>query len=336
MSENFNILTFCFSTEKLSVVFQVKQKGVISKMKLSKFSICVAAFSALLFSSCSNLASSDSESSASSDRSASSVTVTTESALRSAINSASAGTTINLGANISLTSQLQLLNSGTSSSKINFNGCGYTLDCSGISSGWGVKVNGSYWNICNMTITKAPSCGIVFQLGGNNYVYYVKTTYNGNTGLQIYNSAHDNYIYKCESYYNYDSGNGGEDADGFACKLSAGKNNVFEGCVAAYNSDDGWDLYGQLYPVTIKDCIAKYNGYLNSSLETSSDGDGNGFKLGSSGISVVHVCSGDSAYGNLASGFDGNGNTAAISISNCTSYNNKKYQWYRITGISNQ
>ena len=261
--------------------------------------------------------------------------VTSESALRSAVSSAKAGDTINLGANIKLYSQLQLLNSGTSSSKINFNGRGYTLDCSGISSGWGVKCNGSYWNICNMTIKNAPDCGIVFQVGGYNYVYYVKTLNNGDSGLQIYNSSHDNYIYKCESYYNYDSANGGENADGYACKLSAGKNNKFEGCIAAYNSDDGWDLYGQPYSVYFVSCEAKYNGYLQSG-STTANGDGNGFKLGSSGQNVKHYLSGCNAHHNLACGYDGNGNTAAMSISNCSSSNNKKYQWYRITGISNQ
>lgn len=301
--------------------------------KLMAFAVCTAA---VLFASCSDLTEVDDSSEVSSVERAATYNVTTESALRNAINNASAGTTINLGGNIKLTQQLQLLKSGTASSKINFNGNGYTLDCSGISSGWGVKVNGSYWNICNMTITKAPDCGIVFQVGGNNYVYYVRTTYNGDSGLQIYNGSHDNYIYKCESYYNYDSDNDGEDADGFACKLSAGKNNVFEGCIAAYNSDDGWDLYGQSYPVTIKDCTAKYNGYRNSSLATTKNGDGNGFKLGSAGISVVHVLSGDTAYGNLLSGFDGNGNSAKIKVSNCNSYNNKYMQWYRISGIANK
>ncbi len=261
--------------------------------------------------------------------------VTSESALRSAVSNAKAGDTINLGANIKLYSQLQLLNSGTSSSKINFNGRGYTLDCSGISSGWGIKCNGSYWNICNMTIKNAPDCGIVFQVGGYNYVYYVKTLNNGDSGLQIYNSSHDNYIYKCESYYNYDSANGGENADGYACKLSAGKNNKFEGCIAAYNSDDGWDLYGQPYSVYFVNCEAKYNGYLQSG-STTANGDGNGFKLGSSGQSVKHYLSGCNAHHNLACGYDGNGNTAAMSITNCSSSNNKKYQWYRITGISNQ
>ena len=261
--------------------------------------------------------------------------VTSESALKSAVSNAKAGDTINLGANIKLTSTLQLLKSGTSSSKINFNGCGKTLDCSGISSGWGVKCNGSYWNICNMTIKNAPDCGIVFQSGGYNYVYYVKTLNNKDSGLQIYNSSHDNYIYKCESYYNYDTQNGGENADGYACKLSGGKNNKFEGCIAAYNSDDGWDLYGQPYSVYFVNCEAKYNGYTQSG-GTTANGDGNGFKLGKSGQSVVHYLSGCNAHHNLASGYDGNGNTAKMSVTNCSSSNNKKYQWYRITGISNK
>ena len=261
--------------------------------------------------------------------------VTSESALKSAVSNAKAGDTINLGANIKLTSTLQLLKSGTSSSKINFNGCGKTLDCSGISSGWGVKCNGSYWNICNMTIKNAPDCGLVFQSGGYNYVYYVKTLNNKDSGLQIYNSSHDNYIYKCESYYNYDTENGGENADGFACKLSGGKNNKFEGCIAAYNSDDGWDLYGQPYSVYFVNCEAKYNGYTQSG-GTTANGDGNGFKLGKSGQSVVHYLSGCNAHHNLASGYDGNGNTARMSVTNCSSSNNKKYQWYRITGISNK
>lgn len=262
--------------------------------------------------------------------------VSTESALKTAVKNARAGDVINLGANIKLTSQLQLLNSGTSSSKINFNGQGKTLDCSGISSGWGVKVNGSYWNICNMTIKSAPDCGIVFQNGGNNYVYYVKTLYNGDSGLQIYNNAYNNYIYKCESYYNYDRPTGGENADGYACKLSGGKNNKFEGCIAGYNSDDGWDLYGQPYSVYMYSCTAKFNGYINSSNQTTPNGDGNGFKLGKSGQSVVHYLKDCQSYNNLSCGYDGNGNTARMSITNCKSYNNKKYQWYRITGIANQ
>src|SRR3954468_20768576 len=107
-----------------------------------------------------------------SDRSATTetnTTVTTESALKTAISNAKAGDVITVSGTIKLTATLQLLNSGTSSSKINFTGG--TLDCSGQPSGsWGVKVNGSYWNVQNIHITKAPDAGIIFQTGGNNYV----------------------------------------------------------------------------------------------------------------------------------------------------------------------
>jgi parallel beta-helix repeat protein len=234
-----------------------------------------------------------------------SVTVTTETALKNAIANAAPGDIITVSGTIKLTSTLQLLKSGTSSSKINFTGG--VLDCSGISSGWGVKCNGSYWNITNMTIKNAPDCGLVFQTGGYNYVYKVTTTGNKDSGLQIYNGSHHNNISYCTSTENYDTANGGENADGFACKLSGGAGNKFDNCTAYHNSDDGWDLYGQPYTVTITNCKANNNGY-------GSNGDGNGFKLGSAGQNIPHTATGCSANNNKAWGYDGNGNTGHITI----------------------
>jgi hypothetical protein len=233
-------------------------------------------------------------------------TVTTESALKTAIANAKAGDVITVSGTIKLTATLQLLNSGTSSSKINFTGG--TLDCSGQPSGsWGVKCNGSYWNITNMVIKNAPDAGLVFQTGGNNYVNNVTTTGNHDTGLQIYNGSHDNYVLSCKSNENYDNANGGENADGFACKLSGGAHNKFQSCVSNHNSDDGWDLYGQPSTVTITGCTASNNGY-------GSNGDGNGFKLGSAGQNVPHTVTNCTATNNKAWGYDGNGNTGHITI----------------------
>jgi hypothetical protein len=234
-----------------------------------------------------------------------STTVTTESALKSAVSAAKAGDVITISGTIKLTSTLQLLNSGTSSSKINLTGG--TLDCSGISSGWGVKCNGSYWNITSITIKNGPSCGIVFQSGGYNYVYKVTATGNKDSGIQIYNSAHDNNVSSCTSTNNYDTATAGENADGFACKLSGGKNNKFTSCTSSGNSDDGWDLYGQPYTVTITSCLASSNG-------KGTAGDGNGFKLGSSGQSVAHTCTYCTANSNRAYGYTGNGNTGHITM----------------------
>ncbi|HEY4788270.1 MAG TPA: right-handed parallel beta-helix repeat-containing protein [Bacteroidales bacterium] len=251
-----------------------------------------------------------------------STTVTTEAALKSAISAAKAGDVITISGTIKLTSTLQLLNSGTSSSKINLTGG--TLDCSGVSSGWGVKVNGSYWNITNMTIINNPTnSGLVFQTGGYNYVYNVTTSGHHDSGLQVYNAAHDDNVSYCHSNENYDTQNGGENADGFACKLSAGKNNKFDHCTANHNSDDGWDLYGQPYTVTITYCTSTNNGQ-------GANGDGNGFKLGSSGQSVPHTCTNCVSNNNKGCGYTGNGNTGHITTTGSTGSGNVKGLWDRI------
>jgi hypothetical protein len=235
---------------------------------------------------------------------ATSVTVTTESALKSAIAAATPGSVITISGTIKLTSTLQLLNSGTSSAKINFTGG--ILDCSGISSGWGVKVNGSYWNITNMTIKNAPDAGLVFQIGGNNYVNNVKATGNKDSGIQVYNGAYNVSVNNCTSSGNNDTQNAGENADGFACKLSAGANNQFNGCIATSNADDGFDLYGQTNPVKLTGCTANSNGI-------GSNGDGNGFKLGSSGLSVAHTVTSCAASNNSPGwGFTRNGNAKGV------------------------
>ena len=232
-------------------------------------------------------------------------TVTTESALKTAVANAKAGDIITISGTINLTSTLQLLNSGTSSSKINLTGG--TLNGSGVSSGWVVKCNGSYWNITNMTIKSGPDAGLVFQTGGYNYVSNVTATGNHDSGIQIYNGSHHNNVVSCKSNENYDTQNAGENADGFACKLSGGAGNKFTSCVANHNSADGWDLYGQPYTVQILSCTATNHGY-------GSNGDGNGFKLGSAGQNVPHTVTNCTANNNKAWGYDGNGNTGHITI----------------------
>jgi len=250
-----------------------------------------------------------------------SATVTTEAALKTAIANANPGDVITISGTIKLTSTLQCLRNGTASAKINLTGG--TLDCAGVPSGWGVKVNGSYWNITNITIKNAPDCGLVFQTGGYNYAYKVITTANGDSGLQVYNGAHDDNISYCTSTENYDKANAGENADGFACKLSAGANNKFDHCTANHNSDDGWDLYGQPYTVTITNCTATNNGF-------GGNGDGNGFKLGSTGQKIPHTVTNCTSNTNKASGYDGNGNTGHITTTGSGGSGNGKALFSRI------
>jgi hypothetical protein len=72
------------------------------------------------------------------------------------------------------------------------------------------------------------------------------------TGLQITANSSEagdamraayNTVINCDSYENYDEANAGENADGFAAKLYIGPGNVFRGCRAWNNADDGWDLF---------------------------------------------------------------------------------------------
>jgi len=53
--------------------------------------------------------------------------------------------------------------------------------------------------------------------------------------------------------------NQGENADGFTCKLRRYRHQ-FNGCTSTFNSDDGWDLFGQQNPVAITGCTANNNG----------------------------------------------------------------------------
>lgn len=286
-------------------------------------SVLVVIALALAMVACSNVANEETIGEGADTRT--SYSCSTSDQLLNAAKNAKAGDTINITANITLSKQLQFLNSGSSSKHITVNGNGKTITCNKY-SGWGIKVNGSYIDFKKLVVKNAKDCGMVLQTGHDNTVQYCKFESNADSGLQVYNNAYNVTVKGCESYYNYDSGNGGENADGFAAKLSGGKNIKFYDCVAKYNSDDGWDLYSQPYSIRMENCTASYNGYINSSLKTTANGDGNGFKLGSNKKNVSHTLVKCTATKNLAYGIDANGNTAKMSISNCTVKDNKKGQ----------
>ena len=195
----------------------------------------------------------------------------------------------------------------------------------------GIVHGGNYWYFQGFDVTNSQNGQKGFQISGNhNILDRIHTYRNGNTGVQISRlSGQDlypdwpayNLVLNCDSYYNMDSGF--EDADGFAAKLTCGDGNVFDGCVAYHNADDGWDLYakvetGPIGSVTIRNCVAYGNGYIEGYTET---GNGNGFKLGGEGIPGKHVLENSFAFYNLSKGIDSNSCPDVI-VKNCTSYNN--------------
>lgn len=198
----------------------------------------------------------------------------------------------------------------------------------------GMVLGGDYWIFDGFDVTNSSDGQKGIQLSGCNCIIQnVNAYHNGNTGIQVsrYNS-HDLYedwpandlILNCTSYGNMDSGY--EDADGFAAKLTVGEGIVFDGCISYNNADDGWDMYakvetGAIGVVTIKNCVAYANGYLEDGTPA---GNGNGFKLGGESISGYHKVINCVAYDNKSKGIDAN-SCPDIQIENCTSFNNGSY-----------
>ena len=201
-------------------------------------------------------------------------------------------------------------------------------------TGSGIVHGGNYWYFYGFDVTNSMAGQKGFLVGGSyNTLDQVNAYHNGNTGIQISRlkgtDQYDawpayNLILNCTSYGNCDPGY--EDADGFAAKLTVGDGNVFDGCAAYNNADDGYDLYakpdtGIIGVVTIRNCIAYANGYLEDGTDA---GNGNGFKLGGSSMSGKHVLENCIAFHNKTKGIDSNSCPDVVVI-NCTSYNNGSY-----------
>jgi len=206
-------------------------------------------------------------------------------------------------------------------------------DPSSVSNPRGLQINGNYWHIKGLAVKGAADNGI-FIGGSYNKVELCETYENRDAGLQlgryISTAAKNewpsyNEILNCTSHDNADPDNG-EDADGFACKLTTDEGNVFNGCISYNNIDDGWDLYtktatGAIGAVTLNGCVS-YNNGATSNGTTTSNSDGNGFKLGGDKISVNHIVNNCISFNNKKHGFTYNSNPGSIALTNCTSYNN--------------
>ena len=200
-----------------------------------------------------------------------------------------------------------------------------------------------YWYFEGINFYHAGDNGVLLA-GSNNIFEKCVFEANRDSGLQISRKdssqatidtwPSNNLIINCTAFDNCDSvseGGSGENADGFAAKLTCGEGNVFDGCISYCNSDDGWDLYakpatGSIGVVTIRNCIAYGNGKLSDGSGQAA-GDMNGFKLGGSNgaAPTPHVVLNSLSLNNGACGFTDNGNGGALTLMNCTSVANGKY-----------
>ena len=213
----------------------------------------------------------------------------------------------------------------------------------------GIQIYGNYWYFYGLEVTGAGDNGI-YIAGSHNIVDYCQFYNNRDTGLQIGRGGSSqstldtwpgyNLVKNCTSFANYDDGTLGENADGFAAKLTVGHMNIFDGCIAFRNSDDGWDLYakqdsGNIGTVIIYNSVAFENGFLPYRAQENyvgttvperaydtQNGDGIGFKLGGSTMTGDVVMENCLTFNNKYHGVSDNSNPGFLSLKNVTAYNN--------------
>lgn len=182
----------------------------------------------------------------------------------------------------------------------------------------GFHISGAYVHLRYLEIANAAD-NCVYVTGENNTLEWLTVHDCQDTGVQLSNGAAHNQVLNVDSYLNADPS--GENADGFAPKLSIGQGNYFCGTRAYHNADDGYDCWaaGDSSPVTFEYCWA----FGQPGPTATAAGDGNGFKLGSprsraSGGNAPHELIDCFAFHNRSVGFTANGNSSGrITCTGC-------------------
>jgi len=168
-------------------------------------------------------------------------------------------------------------------------------------------------------------------IGGNHNTFEQLSMHDGMANGWYLTGGSSNLVLNCDAYNNagLDGGSIGN-TDGFGCHPSdySGTGNVFRGCRAWFNSDDGYDCINAYASVTWDHCWSAYNGlYTNF---TATGGDANGFKgggYGANGTAIPnplprHLIQYCVAVGNNAAGFYANHGIGGENWFNNTAYRN--------------
>lgn len=153
------------------------------------------------------------------------------------------------------------------------------------------EVGGSHLVLEGIAVTgvqvtvREDSQSICFSNTGSHNRYERLAMHDG-MGIGFYlTRGSDNLVVNCDAWNNHDpvSGGGrGGNVDGFGCHPArGGTGNVFRGCRAWFNADDGFDCINAWESIRFEDCWAFQNG---KSPEGKGLADGNGFKIGGFGL----------------------------------------------------
>lgn len=196
--------------------------------------------------------------------------------------------------------------------------------------------NANFIHLKGLRITGIPQ-----QNAGYNYAMLMLNDNNciienctfdhiGGDGLSI-GACTNNLIYNCDAYDNQDplspapyNGSNGFSIPNQVPGTSGG--NVFRGCRAWWNCDDGFDTFKTMDFVTFDSCWSFWNGYIPETFTPAGNGDG--FKVGqakSLQTTLLRLYTRNLAFENRFIGFDQNftGPTLEFPV---TLYNNTAYK----------
>lgn len=199
----------------------------------------------------------------------------------------------------------------------------------------GVLIQAQYLHLKGLEFKNVPmkgesNVGVYVSRSKHIFLELINSHHHGGSGFFVNEkgsgSGGGHLFLNCDSHDNYDS-NGrqgdGQNADGFGVHYqSGGDTTKFIGCRAWWNSDDGWDFISQEFPVVIENSWAMGHGYSNYGTGKPKDGNGNGFKAGSSKTGVRHTIRNCVAWKNKASGFYANHSSGGNDWLNNTAYMN--------------
>jgi hypothetical protein len=200
------------------------------------------------------------------------------------------------------------------------------------------QVEGSWLNLKGLTVIGVQvtivthTQSICFDNEGSNNCYEQLTMRDGQAIGFWLGHGSNTLVLNCDAYRNHDytsENKRGGNVDGFGFHVPKGSvNNVFRGCRAWFNSDDGFDFISTAEPVTVEHCWAAYNGF---DPKFTSLADGNGFKAGGYARRPAselpnpiprHVVRQCVAVGNKAAGFYANHQPGGVDWFNNTAYRN--------------
>ena len=196
----------------------------------------------------------------------------------------------------------------------------------------GVSVTGSWLHFkgieeCCVPMNTFSNNGFAVDSGGNDIFELLNMHHNSGNGIFIGSKgAGGHLVLNCDAHDNYDATSNqgqGQNADGFGVHYqTAGDSTILRGNRSWWNSDDCYDLINQEVPVIVENNWAFGCGYATYGTYNPTDGNGNGFKMGSSKTGIRHLVQNNVAWKNKASGFYANHSSGGNTWYNNTSFQN--------------